>query len=157
MTTIPLKKPVKIINLEGSRRLILVNAENVNVVRESRHRKANTQNVNIYNIIHNEPRLPDPLESYLAEEDPLFPDRSFAEPALRPKEASRKTNLHESALREELRLYKVEVERRFNQSSANKEYAFPRSDMEETANGSLESIDLGTKDISLRNIRTFPV
>jgi len=140
-------KPIKIVNLPGVKKLILYNSGDVHLLgkppKEHHHQKANTQNLNIYNILHSNP-LDSSNNSQINDKSSRSPNlssynttdfssshekhKSYSKP--RPIESS-----HELALRSELELYKAEVERRFKASTTNGVYNYPRvfDDCEETA------------------------
>ena len=152
MTSTQMKKPFKIVDFEGSKRLIVVNAENVNVVQAKKHHKANTQNVNIYNIIHNESHAhhndaTEQLSSYnTIDGSNLIRDRYGG------LNKSKPINLHELALKEELQLYKAEVEHRFSKSSVNRNYIFPR--LVEGNDDRIDDIEIESRNITLETANT---
>ena len=144
MATAQIKKPVKIIKLEGNKKLTLVNAENLNATHQTKHQKANTQNINIFNVIHNESRPPnaDHYTNYKISENITINGRHNKLPSSNAKA------LHEMALRQELQLYKAEVERRFNGSLVNKSYVFPRkiNEVVESTEGLFNDIKVNDKE-----------
>ena len=95
---------------------------NVNDNQKSCHQKANTQSINIYNILHkNDPDKKQPHESSVA----FHLEKTYDVPMklrhTKPK------NDHEAQLEAELKEYQAEVEFKFNNSKANKNYVFPRN------------------------------
>ncbi len=106
------------------KKLILLSG-NEKRTRQGHHQKANTQNINIYNIIHNDhdagdyPRDPKPYVYVTS----TF-EKTYDTP-LRLAKAAVKSE-HDLMLERELRAYKGEVETKFNSSETNQTYAFPR-------------------------------
>ena len=114
MAAIKTKRPVKIINVENNQKVIFLGTGNINLIQQPRHKKANTQNFNFYNIIHtNEQKLPQPGTIEVGKTYDKTLDSSA-------------NKSHEAELRAELQAYRADVEHRFRQSNINRDYAFPR-------------------------------
>ena len=91
---------------------------------ENKRFKATTQNINIYNIIHNVNKQ----QSFYNEipSGDAFPmGKTYDNPILNAKNLLK--SKHDLRLDKELQAYRIEVELRFNGSEANRNYAFPRS------------------------------
>lgn len=97
----------------NEKKILLISSENIND-NENHHRKAKTQNINIYKIIHgNKPQIigeskvnghKTPLELFRNKEE----------------------NKHETQLEDELKMFRAEIEFRYSNSNVNKKYSFPR-------------------------------
>ena len=138
MKAVPNKSPERFM----SKNIVLLPKNEAKHTRQGHHQKANTQNINIYNIIHN-----DGLSAYARDVQPpciyitshfdkpndkVF-EKTFAKPfektcdnPLRVSKAKVKTK-HELMLDKELRTFKEEVELKFNNSIVNQTYAYPRT------------------------------
>lgn len=112
----------KLINLVGNKKYVFVNGDTGQQARKGNHQKANTQNINIYNIIHNECKLESQTQDTHQPRPNKF-ERTYDQP-LRIPRVHPKTK-HDLALYQELQSYKIEVEERFNSSTANGVYKFP--------------------------------
>jgi len=101
---------------------ITILAKGANKSPEGYHRKVNTQNINIYNII-NKNTLKKPV--LLTQEQNSFAlEKTFDIPSqlVKPKPKSR----HDFELEQELKLYRSEIEFRFKNSKVNQTYIYPR-------------------------------
>jgi len=128
---LPSKPPIKLTKLHA---IIKKNCIPVVIPAERviSHQKSKTQNINIYNIIHNVTNQQSFFQGYPIERDPpadnlnktahITQITNFEQTMdSRPKKSK-----HDIQLDEELNIYKVEIEDRFNASSSNQNYVFPR-------------------------------
>jgi len=117
--------------------------------RQTHHKKANTQNINIYNIIHNinsgsnnnlgktQQITQDPHIYITANFEKTY-DTPLKVPKAKPKDK------HEMMLEKELRAYKIEVETKFKSSSVNMSYVYPRISQEKN----IVEVDLNNKSLN---------
>lgn len=100
-------------------RKVTILSRGANKSREGRHRKVNTQNINIYNIVNNNVLSKGPQET-----NGFVVEKSCGTPSQVAK--ARPKSKHEFELEQELKLYRSEIEFRYKRSRANQTYVYPR-------------------------------
>lgn len=132
----------KLISLGTGKKFVFINGDIPQPQRKANHQKANTQNINIYNIIHNECNLQSQTQDSENPKPNKFErtyDQSIKIPKVKPK------TMHDLALYQELQSYKAEVEQRFNSSAVNGVYKFPlKFDIKDVEKGPEEFLNLCT-------------
>ncbi len=105
---------------KGRQNVVLVGQESKQPGERAKHRKANTQNLNGYHVAPSETRGR-PADAYCTFDF----ERTYEQPSRVTKMLPR--NKHELKLEQELKAYKAEVERRYDNSLVNKVFVYPRS------------------------------
>eukprot|EP00826_Nyctotherus_ovalis_P007011 TRINITY_DN1171_c0_g4_i1.p1 TRINITY_DN1171_c0_g4~~TRINITY_DN1171_c0_g4_i1.p1 ORF type:complete len:349 (+),score=84.58 TRINITY_DN1171_c0_g4_i1:164-1210(+) len=103
-----------------------------NKSREGHHRKVNTQNINIYNIVNN-----NVLGKVTQETNGFVAEKSYGTPSQLVK--AKPKSKHEFELEQELKLYRSEIEFRYKRSRVNQAYVYPRRGRTNTEEGQCAS------------------
>lgn len=143
----PIKTLSKLINLGGNKKYVFINGDMAQQAKKAKHQKANTQNINIFNIIHNECNLDSQTQDTQQPDIPKSNkfkrtyDQPYRIPRVQPK------TKHDLALYQELQSYKAEVEQRFNSSTVNGVYKFPFKELMNSSSNQEEDYIIDSKDL----------
>ena len=108
------------------KKLLLVSTDQ-DRTRQAHHQKANTQNINIYNIIHNGNNNQISKIPQMGQDPRIYITTNFEKTYDQPLRLVK--DKHQLMLEQELKNYKAEVEMKYQNSAVNQTYAFPRTSL----------------------------